>query len=214
MFISFEGLDGCGKSTHMRFLAEHLQSKGFDVVTTYEPGSTALGKLIREVLLRPEDVAVKLGLESERVELSNLAEAMLYAADRAQHVEELIKPALGKGSIVISDRYVDSSFAYQGYVRGLGFENVKMINETAIGSLYPNLTFFLDMPVEKLRYRMAKREMDRIEKEGMVFYKKVRNAYLDIADKNHSRFVIIDSDRSKETVFADVKKVAEQKLGI
>lgn len=211
-FISFEGLDGSGKSTQISLLARHLEDIGYKVLITFEPGSTELGKIIRKTLLRPEEVAKLLNINGDEIKIDHITEALLYAADRAQHVSNIIMPALSNGFIVISDRYVDSSIAYQGYVRGLGEDLVKLINEKATGSLYPELTIFLDVPVEKMKHRLARREKDRIEREDNSFHKKVRQAYLEIADNNSERVVVVDSNRKKERVFEDIKNITELRL--
>jgi dTMP kinase len=211
-FVSFEGLDGCGKSTQMSLLAEYFKDKGFRVTITFEPGATRLGKIIREVLLRPEDVARSLNVNPVNLKIDYVAEALLYAADRAQHVNDVIRPALTRGDFVLSDRYIDSSVAYQGYVRGLGKDLIRLINEKAMGSLYPNLTFFLDVPVNKMKYRLANREADRIESEKQHFHEAVRKAYLQIAGENPERFVVINSNRRKKLVFDELVSHVEQRL--
>ncbi len=166
LFIVLEGPDAAGKSTQLRLLSAELSARGIPVVVTKEPGGTELGKHLRRLLLDP------------RRRIEPLAELFLLLADRHQHVEELIKPALAAGKTVISSRYTLSSLAYQGRGRGLSMDLVRRLNELATGGLQPDYTFLLDLPPEVARERTADR--DRFEAEGMDFYSRVREAYLEL----------------------------------
>ena len=168
MFVTFEGVDGSGKTTQVGLLAEHLRAEGREVVETREPGGTAVGEVIRELLLHGGEIAP-------------WAEASLFAAARAQLVQEVIAPALVGGADVLCDRYVDSSLAYQGIARGLGVDRVLEFNLIATGGLMPDRTFLLDLPLdEAMRRRGA--ESDRLEREGDVFAQRVHEAYRELAD--------------------------------
>lgn len=193
LFITLEGPDGTGKSTLARMLVQTLRRQGYNVVSTSEPGDTPLGKRIRELLLDCRGPA-----------LSSAAEILLYAADRAQHVSEVIQPALKQGRIVLAERYVDSSLAYQGYGLGWDIEQVRMVNHMATGGLQPDLTFLLDPGEEGLgtsldrAKRAAKREAfeqsesgDRIEQRGDQFYHRVRLGYLALAAADPGRYRVI-----------------------
>ena len=183
-FITFEGGDGSGKSTQIKMLVEKLKSMGEDVVLTREPGGTVLGEQIRNILLA-----------NENAEMSAMTEAMLYAAARAQHLEEVVKPALAEDKIVICDRYVDSSIAYQGYGRGLG-AMVKEINDFVTDDYMPDMTFFLNLDPEKSQERMQGMALDRIESEGESFKYKVQQGYEELAENEPSRIIKIDADKS------------------
>jgi dTMP kinase len=184
-FITFEGIEGCGKSTQARLLAQKL---GPDVVLTHEPGGTALGRSIRGLLLAEGTV-------------EPAAETLLYLADRAQHVAQVIRPALLAGRTVISDRYMDSSFAYQGYGRGLSLEALRVMAQVATGDLVPNLTFLLDLPVEEGLARAGRRGgHDRLESESLEFHGRVRAGYLCLAREKPDRWVVIDATGEPEAV--------------
>lgn len=199
-FITFEGIDGSGKSTQLRLIASDLRFRGHNVITTQEPGGTPLGRRLRETFLETEET------------VSPLAELLLFAADRAQHVNFLIKPALAEGKIVISDRYADATAAYQGAGRGFPTATVKQVIKLATDGLKPNLTFFFDLPVEIGLLRTTSRSNDgiqknRMDKESTEFYSRVRQAYLDIAAKESKRFRIIDATRSIEEIHAEVLEI-------
>jgi dTMP kinase len=194
-FFTFEGCEGSGKTTQVELLREHLAERGFEVLVSREPGGTGIGARIREILLDPEQV----GLEP-------LAEALLFAADRAQQVAEVILPAMRKGWVVIGDRFVDSSFAYQGVARGLGLEEVTRLNEWVTGGLEPTLTFYLDMPVEEALARKSVEGQDRIESEPAEFHWTVREAYLMLAKLHSHRVVVIDARGSREEIHGRVKR--------
>ncbi|MCA1840463.1 MAG: dTMP kinase [Actinobacteria bacterium] len=191
LFVVFEGGEGAGKSTQMRALRIALEARGFAVVVTREPGGTRMGEAIRDQLLDPNNR-----------NLSPLAETLMYAADRAQHVHEVIMPALASGSIVVSDRYLDSSVAYQGVARGLGEERVMELNRWATSGLLPDIVFLLDFDAGKGLTRSG--VTDRIEQESLGFHQKVRDAYLYLADRHADRFVVIDASQPEELIAAEI----------
>lgn len=182
MFITFEGLDGCGKTTQAELLAGRLRADGREVVLTREPGGTALGEEIRGLLLHGGHVAP-------------WAEAALYAASRAQHVDEVIRPALARGAVVVCDRYVDSSLAYQGIARRLGLERVLELNLAAVGGLMPDLTVLLEIGVADAAARIGG-ERDRIEREDDGFRELVADGYRQLAGRFPGRYVVVDGSRS------------------
>jgi len=196
LFITLEGLEGSGKTTQQKYIVDDLKEKGFDVLLTREPGATRLGREIRQLLLDPD-----------WSEMTPRAEILLFAADRAQHVEEIVKPALNAGKIVISDRYFDSNLAYQGYGRGLDIDLVRKINLWAVDYLKPDLTIFLDLPVEvglaRARAQTVDKLGDRLEREELNFYQQIRAGYLELA-KESERFRVIDANRSIEKVKTDI----------
>ncbi len=194
MFITFEGGEGCGKSTQSKKLFTYLKERNYRVVLTREPGGTTLSDKIREILLSPENK-----------EMTFRTEVLLYMASRAQHTEELIKPTLESGGIVICDRYIDSSFAYQGWARGLGIDNIEWLNKFATNNLVPNITIVIDVPPEIGLKRVGKNK-DRIEQESIVFHNKVREGYIKLSEM-YERVKIIDGNRDIEDVFEDVKSI-------
>jgi dTMP kinase len=191
MFVSFEGLDGCGKTTQARLLARALEETGVEVVLTREPGGTPLGEQIRALVLHGDHVAP-------------WAEAALYAAARAQHVEELIRPALARGATVVCDRYVDSSVAYQGAGRELGVDEVLALNLTAVGGLLPNLTFLVEIDIDTALARVGD-EGDRIERTEGAFWPRVAEAYRALAARFPERYVVIDGRRGVAEVAAEIR---------
>lgn len=199
-FITFEGIDGSGKSTQLRLLAGDLRVRGLDVLTTLQPGGTPLGRRLREAFLETEET------------VHPMAELLLFAADRAQHVNFLIKPALASGRIVISDRYADATAAYQGAGRGFDEKIINQVIELATGRLKPDLTLFFDIPIEKAILRTISRTDDetvknRMDQETADFYERVRAAYLKIAEREPERFKIIDATGSIEEVHARVSRI-------
>jgi dTMP kinase len=197
--ITFEGIDGCGKSTQMRLLGQYLTERGVAVVSTREPGGTELGRKVRSALL-----------DGGAGSVEPLAELLLYAADRAQHVRRVILPALGLGKVVLSDRFYDATTVYQGYARGFDLELVNQLNELATGGLKPDLTLLFDLDVETGLKRTMRRGdgtgvtaagPDRLDQEPVEFHERVRQAYLDIAAREPERFRVIPSAGPVEETF-------------
>ena len=193
LFITFEGADGCGKSTQMKLLKEYLLEKGYEIVETREPGGKGLGERIREILLNYDG------------EVSNRCESFLFLADRAQNIDVIVKPAIQQGKIVLCDRHTDSSVAYQGYGRGLDIDEINRLNNLSTGGLKPDLTYVFDVDIETSMQRVGS-EKDRMESSGKEFFNKVRNGYLELAKQEPERIRIIDSKNSIEKVFEDVLK--------
>ncbi|HEX8144255.1 MAG TPA: dTMP kinase [Pyrinomonadaceae bacterium] len=196
-FITFEGIDGSGKSTQLRMLASVLRMRGFEVVATREPGGTPLGKRLRLALL------------DAQAEVDPLAELLLYAADRAQHVRTLLRPALESGHIVLSDRYADATVAYQGAGRGFTHELIASVVALATGGLKPDLTLIFDVSVAECLMRTRRREdsghsKDRLEAEDIEFYARVREAYLEVAEAEPERVRVLDASGSVEETHAMV----------
>lgn len=196
-FITFEGIDGCGKTTQLRMLEEYLAGTGRPFVATRQPGGTTLGRLIRAALLDPAHGHVE-----------PLAELLLYAADRAQHVRELVLPSLEAGSIVLSDRYADATVAYQGYGRGFDLKLIAELNELATGGLKPDLTLLFDLDVTTGLSRVNRRgdevsaeaQADRLDREPSEFHERVRRGYLEMAAREPERFRIIPADGSIDEI--------------
>jgi dTMP kinase len=193
VFIAFEGVEGAGKGTQIRLTEGYLRSHGHDVLVTREPGGTELGEKIRGVLLDPR--SGKLDARSE---------ALLFAASRAQTVASVIRPALADGKVVICDRYVDSSLAYQGWARGLGEQDVLTLNVWATQGLFPDLVVLLHLEPERGLLRSTE-PPDRMELEGQDFHAKVADAYLKIAEEHPERFVVVEADAEPAEVFEGVK---------
>ena len=211
-FITFEGGDGSGKTTQIRRLEEYLKSKGHSCVVTHQPGGTPLGQMIRKMLL-----------EVDAAPIAAPAELFLYLADRAQHVFEIIAPALEKGEIVLCDRYTDSTLAYQGYGRGLDLQILRDLNAIANGGVQPGLTLLFDCPVEIGLGRAVKRQAlagknaiqnDRFEREQTDFHEKVRAGFLDLARGEAERFRVIDATQSAERIAAEVRTIIDRELGL
>jgi len=199
-FLTFEGIDGSGKTTQLRRLATDLQARGLSVVTTREPGGTPLGLRLRAALLDAHE------------QVDPLAELLLYAADRAQHVRTLVQPALEAGSIVLSDRYADATVAYQGAGRGFSTQLIAEVIELATGGLQPDITLVFDLPVLKGIARTRRRahqtqEGDRLDAEDAAFHERVREAYRQLAASEPKRVCIIDADGSIEETYARMMKV-------
>jgi dTMP kinase len=199
IFISFEGPDGSGKTTQIRLLADYLTEKGYPVVMTREPGGTRISEDIRKIILDPDNK-----------EMDDMTEALLYAAARAQHVEQLIRPAVEEGKIVLTDRFMDSSIAYQGYGRDLG-DKIRIINEYAVNGMHPDLTFFLDLSAEDGIARAGKREkLDRLEQESLDFHRKVYEGYIQLSHIYKDRYVMIDASRSIDEIFEEISTKLEK----
>lgn len=203
VFISFEGIDGVGKSTQLDLLVQFLNEQGRKVCRTLEPGGTDLGREIRELLLH------------RKGEVAPRAEALLFAADRAHHVATVVRPALERGEIVITDRYLDSSVAYQGSGRELGFDQVRDLSLFAVDGLLPDLTVLLDLEADKAAARRNKTgaEPDRLEKAKTEFFELARQAYLKMAADEPSRWLVLDAEQSVESMQAEIRQRVERLLG-
>lgn len=204
-FITFEGIEGCGKSTQIELFAEYLRSKGHKVLVTREPGGTEIGDQIREILLHPGNTSI-----------SPKTELLLYAAARAQHVEEKILPALKAGNAVLSDRYADATTAYQGAARNLPPDILKQLHLIATGNLVPDITFLLDLPAEVGLNRAKSRNEeegheDRFENERIEFHEKVREGYLAVAKAEPDRVIVIDAAGTVEETYDCIIEEFENK---
>lgn len=191
LFITFEGADGCGKTTQLNLLKDYLEQKGFEVVVTREPGGKGLGEKVREILLNYDG------------EVSDRCESFLFLADRAQNIDIIVNPAIAQGKIVLCDRHTDSSVAYQGYGRGLNIAQINMLNNLATGNKKPDLTLVFDVDIETSMQRVGK-EKDRMESAGNEFFNRVRNGYLELAKLEPNRIKVVDSTKSIELVHKDV----------
>lgn len=199
LFITFEGADGCGKTTQQKLLAKYLEEKGYEVVLTREPGAKGLGEKVREILLNYDG------------EVSDRCESFLFLADRAQHIDMIVNPAVKAGKIVLCDRHTDSSVAYQGYGRGLSVERIKMLNDLAVNGRKPDMTLVFDIDVETSMSRVGD-EKDRMESAGMDFFNRVRNGYLEIAKQEPQRVKVLDAKKSIDEIHSDVVKLIEELL--
>jgi dTMP kinase len=207
-FVTFEGGDGTGKTTQIRALESYLVQRGRACVVTREPGDTSLGKLIRQILLEVGDH-----------EVAPSTELFLYLADRAQHVSEIIRPALAAGKIVLCDRFTDSTLAYQGYGRGIDLKLLQQLNDLADAGVRPDLTFLLDCPVALGLSRTSQRQSevgqpreDRFEREKVEFHEKIRAGFLDLARAEPARFRVIDAAQSVDTVWHDIQSIVEREV--
>jgi dTMP kinase len=198
VYIAFEGAEACGKSTHTMRLAESL-----DAVITRETGGTAIGRRLRDIL---HDTSV--------TDLDDHAETLIAAADRAQHLAEVVRPALAAGRNVVSDRSVYSTLAYQGYGRGLPVDEVRMINEWAIGDTWPDLVILLTVPSEVTARRMGKRDLDRFEMAGDDFHARVDQGFAAMADGDPERWVVVDASGPHDEVTAFVRGAVRERLGV
>ena len=197
MFITFEGIEGSGKTTLANKLYDYLKGKGLKVYLTKEPGGTKIGLKIREILL-----------SEWKEKLPSIAELLLYEADRNIHIHNVIKPLLKKGYIVISDRFYHSTIAYQCYGRGIDYRIIKMLNNLATEGIKPDITFLLDLPVEEA-FKRLNREKDRIEKEDMEFHKRVRDGFLDIA-KKEDNIIVLDGMKNIDDIFIDMISILKK----
>ncbi len=193
VFVCFEGGEGSGKSTQSQLLGEWLAGQGYDVLETFEPGDTEVGRRLREIVLSPETG-----------ELSHRTEALLYAADKAEHVDTVVRPALDRGAVVITDRYVDSALAYQGAGRTLEVAEVELVNRWATNDLRPNLTLVLDLEPQAGLGRFEGR--DRIEQEGDEFHQRVRAAYLELAAADPDHYLVLDAHGGLEAIASAVRE--------
>ena len=200
-FIVLEGIDGCGKTTQCKLLKEYLINKGYELIYTREPGGTLVGEQIRDILL-----------DKKNSNMYPVSEAFLYAAARAQLVDEKIKPAINGGMLVICDRFVDSTLAYQGYGRGISIGLLEQINDIAAGSLKPDLVIILDLDVETSNLRLRKKTADdRLEMENKAFYENVRRGYLEIA-RDKGNYVVLDASLSIDELHKRILSVLEERL--
>lgn len=204
MFVSFEGIDGSGKSTQITMLRSVLESQGITVCVVREPGATVLSEEIRTLLL------------SNKQNISSTSELLLFSAARAQLVEKVIRPALERGETVLCDRFVDSTTAYQGFGRMLDIQQVRTCNAIATYGVMPTLTYFIDVPYEQAQQRMQfgqlNNEPDRMERAGAEFYSRVREGYLAIATQEPQRFVVIDGLRDRNEIHNEILSVFQKRL--
>ncbi len=198
LFITFEGTDGCGKTTQIEMLKDYFEKQGRTVLLTREPGAKGLGTKLREILLNYDG------------EVSPVCESFLFLADRAQHVDTIIKPAVARGEIVLCDRHTDSTVAYQGYGRELDIEQIKMLNNIATSGLKPDLTFIFDIDIDTAQKRVGKNK-DRMESAGIEFFKRVRNGYLEIAKQEPERVKVLDGSKSIETIHNELLEILQTK---
>lgn len=199
LFITFEGADGCGKTTQMDLLAEYLKNNGKEVLLTREPGGKGLGEKVREILLNYNG------------DVSDRCESFLFLADRAQNIDIIVNPAVEEGKIVLCDRHIDSTVAYQGYGRGLDIERINMLNNLATNGHKPDLTFVFDIDVETSMKRVGK-EKDRMESAGIDFHNRVRKGYLELAKQEPKRIKVLDATKSIEEIHNEVIKIINEKL--
>jgi dTMP kinase len=197
-FIAFEGLEGCGKSTHVARLAEAIGG-----IATREPGGTAIGAALRAVML-----------DTNTTMLSPRAEALMMSADRAQHIDELILPTLASGRHVVSDRSAFSSLAYQGYGRMLDIDELKRFNDWAIQGNWPELVIFIDVPIDQLLERLKKRELDRFEREDRSFFERIYTGFHIMAAADPQRWMIVDGTPPKEELQATILRGVQDRLGL
>jgi len=210
MFITFEGIEGSGKTTQIKRLVAALQAKGYDCVLTREPGATKIGEKIRAILL-----------DANHTAMLPITELLLYEADRAQHVREVIEPALAANNVVVSDRFSDATTVYQGYARGYDLKVIEQMHRMVLGQLKPDLTIVLDLPVElglkrawkRIRNQNGSLSEDRFEREELVFHEEVRQGYLTLASLEPERFRVIDASGEPEMVHKDVVEVVLNRLG-
>lgn len=201
-FITVEGTDGAGKSTQIELLVKYLKNNGFEVVVTREPGGTSISEKIREIIL-----------DVDNSEMSDITEALLYAASRAQHISQKIKPAVEAGKVVICDRFVDSSIAYQGYARGLDMSLIEDVNMYAVDGMTPDATLFFDIKPEiGIARKKNVQSLDRIEKEALDFHYKVYNGYKELLEKYPQRIKRIDAQMDVEEVHTQVVEVLKEIL--
>ena len=197
-YIAFEGLEGCGKSTHVKRLAEAIGG-----ITTREPGGTAIGAALRAAML-----------DTNNTMLSPRAEALMMSADRAQHIDELVLPTLALGKHVVSDRSAFSSLAYQGYGRLLNIDDLKRFNGWAIQENWPELVIFIDVPIEQLLERLQRRELDRFEREDRSFFERIYTGFHTMAAADPSRWMVIDGTPAKDKVQSAILQGVQDRLGI
>ena len=200
-FITFEGCDGSGKSTQIKKLAAYLTEQGIPFIVTREPGGGKISEAIRSIIL-----------DGRNSEMTDECEALLYAASRVQHLNDRVEPALSQGKLVVCDRYVDSSLAYQGYARGLGVDFVSNINAYALEKYLPDVTIFIDLtPEAAFRRKHGADENDRLEQAGMAFHQRVYEGYKQLAAAYPQRFVCVDGNKTPNEIFAEVLSVLKER---
>ncbi len=200
-FITFEGCDGCGKSTQLRMFSEYLSQEGIPHIFTREPGGGKISEQIREILL-----------SGKNLEMTDECEALLYAAARVQHLSDRVEPALAEGKLVICDRYVDSSLAYQAFARGLGVDFVTKINSFALENYLPDVTVFIDLtPEAAFKRKHGADENDRMELAGMAFHKKVYEGYKTLASTYPERVICVDGNKTPKEIFEDILTILKEK---
>lgn len=195
-YIALEGLEGCGKSTHTKRLGDHL-----DAVVTREPGGTRIGALLRGILADPEST-----------DMAPRTEALLMAADRAQHMSEVVRPALESGRHVVSDRSIYSTLAYQGYGRGLGLESLLAISTWALADRLPDVVVYIDVPMDVLAERLKKRDLDRFEREGPEFFARIHAGFVALREADPTRWIVIDGTLPKDDVEAAIRTAVTTRL--
>ncbi len=200
-FVTFEGPDGSGKTTQEKSLTEYLQARGLTVVCTREPGGTEIGEQIRDVIFSEKSGVIR-----------DETEVLLFSAARAQIVGQLIRPALAAGKIVLCDRYADSTLAYQGYGLGLDLGALRAITRFATGGLVPDLTFYIDVPVEDGLARKRGGDVNRLDEKDVAYHRRVRDGYLEMARQEPRRWVVIDGTQSREQVQQQIRERLEQEL--
>ncbi len=199
LFISLEGLDGCGKTTQIKFLRQAFQREGKEVINFREPGCTPLGEKLREIVLHSDS------------DIGERAELLIYLSSRAQVTDEMVIPSLNQGKIVIADRYADSSVAYQGFGRAIGPERVKALNDFAIKNIYPDITFLLEISVDEALKRLKNKPLDRLEKERETFFQRVHEGYEWLYQQNPERFVKIPGEIDPQQVSRQIlQKLVER----
>lgn len=200
-FITFEGCDGCGKSTQLRLLSEYLEKQGVAHIFTREPGGGKISESIRQILL-----------DGKNAEMTDECEALLYAAARVQHLADRVEPALKEGKLVVCDRYVDSSLAYQAYARGLGVDFVQKINAFALENYLPDVTVFIDLsPEDAFRRKHGADENDRLEQAGIAFHQRVYEGYKTLAKENPTRFAVVDGRKTPDEIFSNVVAILQDR---
>jgi dTMP kinase len=200
-FITFEGCDGCGKSTQLKLWNEYLKEKNIPHIFTREPGGGAISEAIREILLN-----------GKNKDMSDECEALLFAAARVQHLNEIVKPALEEGKLVVCDRYVDSSFAYQAFARGLGVEFIEKINAFALEKYLPDCTIFIDLtPEQAFQRKHGADENDRMEQAGMRFHQSVYEGYKAMQEKYPNRIVAVNGEQTPQEIFNQTLKILKER---
>lgn len=211
MFITLEGIEGSGKTTQTATIKKYLETAGYNVLLTREPGATNIGQRIRSILLDPESHS-----------MAPLCELLLYGADRAQHLSQVVMPALNSGKVVVCDRFADATRVYQGWARGLDMTLINTIHDMVVGSLVPDLTILFDLDPEiglsrtfkALENGQRQDQESRFEQEALAFHTAVRSGYLDLAQKEKQRFLVVDASRNPDEVFMEIKHGIATRLGV